>query len=54
MENRLKLINEVYKSRREERKTDEANKQTRQVKSPQINQNSKKLIQQKYKGMPQK
>lgn len=54
VENRLELINEVYKGRREDRVNDEILKQTQQIKSPLINLNSKKLIQNKNRGIPQK
>lgn len=50
VEHRLNMINDVYKSRREERVHDEYRRQKENIKPPNINPNSKKIVETKYKG----
>jgi hypothetical protein len=54
VEQRLNLYNEVYKTRRDERTSDEINKQRQTVSSPIINPASKKMIENRFAGMPVK
>ncbi|CAI2385003.1 unnamed protein product [Moneuplotes crassus] len=54
VENRLSLINEVYKQRKQERAINNEAQNVKSVKAPKINQNSKRMLQEKYGSFPKK
>jgi uncharacterized protein YoaH (UPF0181 family) len=54
VEQRLNLYNEVYKTRRDERASEEIHRRTQEVSSPTINPASKRMIENKFAGVPLK
>lgn len=52
VEQRLNLYNEVYKTRRDERVSEEIHKRKQEVSSPTINPTSKRMIENKFAGVP--
>ncbi|CAI2385332.1 unnamed protein product [Moneuplotes crassus] len=54
VEDRLSIMDKVYKQRRQERAIDNTSKNKKLIQAPKISKNSKKILQQKYGNFPQK